>query len=134
MKAKKSIMIGAIAGLLIVIITALFATLNKGWDNEWLRSVINFIASVPTLILDAKLNLPQILQNILFFGYWMAVGAVIALLMTRKNPVFKISAVICLIALIFIHRAVQINLEQELEDALRALGEIFGEILGGKLK
>ena len=126
MSAKKSIMIGAIAGLLITIITVLLATFNKGWDNEALRSVINFIASVPTLILDAKLNLPQILQNILFFGYWMAVGAVIALLMTRKNPVFKISAVICLIALIFAHRAVQINLEQELEDALRALGEIFG--------
>ena len=50
--------------------------------------------------------------------------------MTRKKPVFKISAVICLIALIFIHRAVQINLEQELEEALRALGEI----LGGKVK
>ena len=134
MSAKKSIMIGAIAGLLITIITVLLATFNKGWDNEALRSVINFIASVPTLILDAKLNLPQILQNILFFGYWALVGAAIALLMTRKNPAFKISAVICLIALIFIHRAVQINLEQELEDALRALGEIFGEILGGKLK
>src|SRR3989338_4501669 len=128
MKAKKSIMIGAIAGLLIVIITVPLATLNKAWDNEALRRVINLIASVPTLILDVKLNLPQILQNILFFGYWMAVGAVIALLMTRKNPAFKISALICLTVLIFAHRAVQINLEQELEDALRALGEIFGEI------
>ena len=119
-------MIGAIAGLLTAIITALFATLNKGWDNEWLRSVINFIASVPTLILDAKLNLPQILQNILFFGYWALAGAATALLITRKKPAFKISAVICLIALIFIHRAVQINLERELEGALRALVEIFG--------
>ena len=126
MKAKKSVMIGAIAGLLIAIITVFFATLNKGWDNEALRSVINFIASVPTLILDAKLNLPQILQNILFFGYWALVGAAIALLMTRKNPAFKMLAVMCLIALIFIHRAVQINLEREFDEALRGLGEIFG--------
>ena len=126
MSAKKSIMIGAIAGLLIAIITALFATLNKGWDNEWLRRVINFIASVPTLILDVKLNLPQILQNLLFFAYWTIVGAAIALLTTRKNPVFKIAAVICLITLIFAHRAVQINLEREFEEALGALGEIFG--------
>ena len=126
MKAKKSIMIGAIAGLLIVIITVPLATLNKAWDNEALRRVINLIVSVPTLILDVKLNLPQILQNLLFFAYWTIVGAAIALLMTRKNPAFKISAVICLIALIFIHRAVQINLEREFDEALRGLGEIFG--------
>ena len=134
MDIKKSVFIGGVIGIIIAVLAIVLAKLNSVWDNKMLRSVINFIASVPTLILDAKLNLPQILQNILFFGYWMAVGAVIALLMTRKNPVFKISAVICLIALIFAHRAVQINLEQELEDALRALGEIFGEILGGKLK
>ncbi len=126
MSAKKSIMIGAIAGLLIVIITVPLATLNKAWDNEALRRVINFIASVPTLILDVKLNLPQILQNLLFFAYWTIVGAAIALLMTRKNPAFKMLAVMCLIALIFIHRAVQINLEREFEEALGALGEIFG--------
>ena len=126
MKAKKSIMIGAIAGLLIVIITVPLATLNKAWDNEALRRVINLIVSVPTLILDVKLNLPQILQNLLFFAYWTIVGAAIALLMTRKNPAFKMLAVMCLIALIFIHRAVQINLEREFEEALGALGEIFG--------
>ena len=126
MKAKKSIMIGAIAGLLIVIITVPLATLNKAGDNEALRRVINFIASVPTLILDVKLNLPQILQNLLFFAYWTLVGAAIALLMTRKNPAFKMLAVMCLIALIFIHRAVQINLEREFDEALRGLGEIFG--------
>ena len=126
MSAKKSIMIGAIAGLLIVIITVPLATLNKAWDNEALRRVINLIVSVPTLILDVKLNLPQILQNLLFFAYWTLVGAAIALLMTRKNPAFKMLAVMCLIALIFIHRAVQINLEREFEEALGALGEIFG--------
>ncbi|HAJ57211.1 MAG TPA: hypothetical protein DCL35_05520 [Candidatus Omnitrophica bacterium] len=126
MKAKKSIMIGAIAGLLIVIITVPLATLNKAWDNEALRRVINLIVSVPTLILDVKLNLPQILQNLLFFAYWTIVGAAIALLMTRKNPAFKMLAVMCLIALIFIHRAVQINLEREFDEALRGLGEIFG--------
>ena len=126
MSAKKSIMIGAIAGLLIAIIEVLLATLNNAWDNEALRRVINFIASVPKLILDVKLNLPQILQNLLFFAYWTIVGAAIALLMTRKNPAFKMLAVMCLIALIFIHRAVQINLEREFEEALGALGEIFG--------
>ena len=126
MSAKKSIMIGAIAGLLIAIIEVLLATLNNAWDNEALRRVINFIASVPTLILDVKLNLPQILQNLLFFAYWTIVGAAIALLMTRKNPAFKMLAVMCLIALIFIHRAVQINLEREFDEALRGLGEIFG--------
>ena len=126
MSAKKSIMIGAIAGLLIAIIEVLLATLNNAWDNEALRRVINFIASVPTLILDVKLNLPQILQNLLFFAYWTIVGAAIALLMTRKNPAFKMLAVMCLIALILIHRAVQINLEREFDEALRGLGEIFG--------
>jgi len=130
MDTKREVLIGGVIGIIIAVLAIALAELNSVWDNKMLQSGINFAASVPTLILDAKLNLPQMLQNILFFGYWMAVGAVIALLMTSKNPAFKISAVICLIALIFIHRAVQINLERELEDALRALGEIFA----GKVK
>src|SRR3989338_7530544 len=126
MDTKKSVLIGGVIGIIIAVLVAALAGLNSVWDNKMLQSGINFAASVPTLVLDAKLNLPQTLQNVLFFGYWALVGAAAALLMTREKPVFRISAVICLIALIFIHRAVQINLERELEDALRALAEIFG--------
>ena|SRR3989338_7749871 len=130
MNTKKSVLIGSVIGIIIAVLPVALAKLNAAWDNETLQSIINFIASVPTLILGAKLNLPQVLQNILFFGYWALTGAAIAWLMARKKPAFKIAAVICLIALIFIHRTVQVNLERELEDALRALGEIFA----GKVK
>ena len=130
MDTKRGVLIGGAIGVIIAVLVVALAGLNSVWDNKMLQSGINFVASVPTLVLDAKLNLPQTPQNVLFFGYWALVGAATALLMTRKKPVFRISAVICLIALIFIHRAVQINLERELEGALRALAEIFG----GKLK
>ena len=126
MDTKRVILTGSVIGIITAMLTVVLAKLNTVWGSEILQSGINFIASVPTLILDAKLNLPQTMQNILFFGYWALVGAATALLVTRKKSVFKISAVICLIALIFIHRAVQVNLERELGDALRTLVEIFG--------
>ncbi len=126
MNAKKSVMIGAIIGLLIAMITALFATLNNVWDNEALRSIINFIASVPTLLCSSWLDLPQVFQQILFFVYWAVIGGLFGMLLSRKKSLIKTSCVIiAILSLVIAHRVVQVTLEAELGDALRGLEALF---------
>jgi hypothetical protein len=123
-------MIGIICGLLFATAVVVLAELNTIWDNEMVHSIINFLAGLPMLILDVKLKLPQAFQNIFFFAYWALVGVIIGWPLGSKKAAFKALAAIFVIAVIFAHRVVQINLEQELDAALRALGEIFG----GKIK
>ena len=130
MNVKKSVAIGAVIGVTIVLIAALLAGLNNTWNNEAVRAIINFLASVPMLILDVKLKLPQIFQNIFFFAYWALVGGITGWSLAAKKPVFKALAAVFIIVIIFAHRVVQISLEEELGAALRVLGEIFG----GKVK
>lgn len=124
MSAKKSIMIGAISGVLIATITVLCAMLNK--DDEILRGTINFIASVPTLLLSSRLDLPQILQNILFFVYWAIIGGLLGLFLSRKKSFIRTTyVIIAVVSLIIAHRVVQVSLENDLSDALRGLGALF---------
>lgn len=124
MSAKKSIVMGAISGVLIATITVLCAMLNK--DNEILRGTINFIASVPTFLLSSWLDLPQILQNILFFAYWAIIGGLLGLLLSRKKSFIKtICVIIAVVFLVIVHRVVQVTLETQLRDALRGLGALF---------
>ena len=124
MSAKKSIMMGTISGVLIATITVLCAMLNK--DNEILRGTINFIASVPTLLLSSWLDLPQILQNILFFAYWAIIGGLLGLFLSRKKSFIKtICVIIAVVFLVIAHRVVQVTLETQLSDALRGLGALF---------
>lgn len=128
MSVKKSIMIGAIFGLLIAAMAVLCARLNDAWDNEALRGIINFIAAVPTFILSGKLNLPQALQNVLFFVYWALLGGITGWLLRQENIFFKLILIVFIAALAVTHRNIQINLEGELEGALRALGGAIGGI------
>ena len=93
------------------------------------RGIINFLAGVPMLISDVKLKLPQLFQNIFFFVYWSLVGGITGWSLGAKKAAFKALAAVLVIAVIFTHRVVQINLEQELEGALRALGEIFRGVI-----
>lgn len=126
MSVKKSLMLGAIVGLLIAIMAVICARFNNVWDNETLRNIINFIAAVPTFILSGKLNLPQALQNILFFVYWTLLGGITGWLLRQEKIFFKLLLILFIAALAVTHRNIQINLEQELEGALRALGEAMG--------
>lgn len=119
-------MLGAIVGLLIAIMAVICARFNNVWDNETLRNIINFIAAVPTFILSGKLNLPQALQNILFFVYWTLLGGITGWLLRQEKIFFKLLLILFIAALAVTHRNIQINLEQELEGALRALGEAMG--------
>lgn len=130
MNVKKSAIIGAVIGAMVALIAVALAGLNDTWNNEIVRAIINFLAGVPMFILDVKLKLPQIFQNIFFFLYWALVGVIIGWFLSEKKASFKALAIILVIALVFMHRIVQINLEQELEEALRALAEMFG----GKIK
>lgn len=126
MSVKKSILIGAITGLLIGAAAVLCARLNDSWNNERLRSVINLIAAVPTFILSGKLNLTQALQNILFFVYWALLGGITGWLLKQKGIFSKLILIVFIAALAVTHRNIQTNLERELEGALRALGEALG--------
>ena len=126
MSAKKSNMIGAISGVLIATITVLCAMLNADWENEILRGTTNFIASVPTLLLSRWLDLPQILQNILFFVYWAIIGGLLGLLLSCKDSFIKtVSVILAVVSLVIAHRVVQVTLETELSDALRGLEALF---------
>jgi len=126
MSAKKAVMLGAIIGLLIATITVLCATLNADWANETLEGTINFIASVPTLLLSSWLDLPQILQNILFFAYWAIIGGLLGLFLSRKKSFIKtICVIIAVVFFVIAHRVVQVTLETQLSDALHGLGALF---------
>ena len=122
MNVKKSAPIGGVIGITVALIPVVLARLNDIWDNEVVRGIINFLAGVPMLILDVKLKLPQAFQNIFFFAYWALVGVIIGWSLGSKKAAFKALAIIFVIAVIFAHRVVQINLEQELEGSLRAIG------------
>lgn len=130
MNVKKSAIIGAVIGTMVALIAVALAGLNDAWNNEIVRAIINFLAGVPMIILDVRLRFPQVFQNISFFLYWALVGAIIGWSLGTKKAAFRALAVIFVIVIIFSHRVVQINLEQEFEGALRALGEMFG----GKIK
>lgn len=126
MSAKKSIIMGAITGLLIAIMAVICARFNNAWDNEVLRSIINFIAAVPTFILSGKMNAPQALQNILFFVYWALLGGITGWLLRQEKIFFKLILIVFIAVLAVTHRNIQTNLERELEGALRALGGAIG--------
>lgn len=130
MHIRKSVVSGGVAGIIIALITVIFARLNAVWGNGMARGIINFVAAVPTFISAAKLKLPQAFQNIFFFVYWALAGAIIGWFLCGKRAAFKAAAIIFVVAVIILHRIVQINLQQELGGALQALGEIFG----GKMK
>ncbi|OGX25026.1 MAG: hypothetical protein A3J51_02515 [Omnitrophica WOR_2 bacterium RIFCSPHIGHO2_02_FULL_45_21] len=129
MNVKKPIVIGGVIGVSGALIAVVLARLNDAWDNQTVRGIINFLAGVPMLISDVKLKLPQLFQNIFFFVYWLLVGGIMGWPLGAKKAAFKALAAVFVIAVIFAHRAVQINLEQELEGALRALGEIFRGVI-----
>lgn len=128
MSTRKSVIMGAMAGLLIAAAAVLSAKLNDAWDNERLRTIINFIAAVPAFILSVRMNLPQALQNILFFAYWALLGGITGWLLRQENLFFKLILILFIAALAITHRNIQINLERELEGALRAFGEAIGGI------
>ena len=113
---------GAGIGLCIAIVTLLFALLNNKWDNEVFKGIINFITSIPTFLFEAKLNMPQLVQNVLFFIYWVLVGAIFGWLAGRKGMFSKMLFVILIGGLIIVHRIVQVKLEKELAAALEAIG------------
>lgn len=129
MNVRKSAAIGAVVGVTVALIAVVLARLNDAWDNQAVRGSINFLAGVPMLISDVKLKFPQVFQNIFFFVYWSVVGGITGWFLGAKKAALKALAVILVIALIFTHRLVQINLEQELEGAMRALGEIFKGVI-----
>jgi hypothetical protein len=126
MNTKKPVMIGGAIGIVMAIIIMMLAALNNARHLEAIQRVVNFLASVPMFILAVKLKLPQVFQNLLFFFYWALIGGLTGWFLGGKKMVFKALAIIFLAALFFAHRMAQVNLEQELEAALRVLAEMFG--------
>lgn len=106
-------------------IAALCAMFNANRDNEILRGTINFIVSVPAFLFSSWLDLPLILQNVLFFVYWAIIGGLLGLLLSRKKPVFKVMAVIIIAALVITHWQIKGRLEREIAGASNALEALF---------
>lgn len=125
MSVKRPTIIGCRSGLVIGVVILLFAWLNDEWDNEILRSIINFLGSVPTLVFGAKFNISGLLQNISFFIYWVLLGGIVGWLVSQKHPLFKGAMLILIAGLFILHRMVQVNLERELEAAMETLYKAF---------
>src|SRR3989338_3279469 len=118
---KKYITIGIIIGLAVAVVVILCAKLNRN-DNEVLQSGVNFFAGVPTFIAMAY-NLSELVTIIVYFAYWALIGAIFGLLVGLQQPLRYIPIVILLVALIIMHRALQVRLERGITDIVGAVLE-----------
>lgn len=117
---RKSLTIGALGGFGMALSTLLLAKLNSASDNsECLRLIINFLASVPV----ALFNMPRVLLNVLFFVYWILVGTVIGWLIGHKGKFARVAALMLVTALAIVHWIVKLRIEQDIDAAMRALGQ-----------
>ena len=125
LKANKGIIVGMLVGISVAVLAIILAGLNDRWDNEALRTAINFLSGIPILIFSTKLNIPEALVNVSFFVYWIVLGGVIGWLAAGKKALSKIALILLIVAVIVSHRFVQTKLERDIEAALEALGSLF---------
>ena len=116
---KKYIIIGIIIGLAVAVVVILCAKLNRN-DNEVFQSGVNFFAGVPTFIAMAY-NLSELVTIIVYFAYWALIGAIFGLLVGLQQPWRYIPIFILLVALIIMHRALQVRLERGITDIVGAV-------------
>ncbi|MDP3789551.1 MAG: hypothetical protein Q8R48_04030 [Candidatus Omnitrophota bacterium] len=116
---KKSVIAGIIAGIAVSLVVVLCAKLN-GNDNELIQSGVNFFAGVPAFIAMAY-NLPSPQTIIVYFAYWALVGAIFGLLAGVEQPWRYIPIFILLVALIIMHRTLQVRLGREITDIAGAV-------------
>lgn len=129
--ARRSTAIGAVSGLSMAAVVVLLAWLNGGpGGSETLQTIINFFASLPTLVLSASFNIPTFLQIVLFFVYWVLVGGILGWLLSRQHLLFKVTALVLVVGLIVSHWVAQVKLEHELDMLLRAIGKA---LIGGSI-
>lgn len=126
---KKYIITGIVIGLAVAAVVILCAKLNRN-GNEVFQSGVNFFAGVPTFIAMAY-NLSERAAIIIYFAYWALIGAIFGLLAGLEQPWRYIPIVILLVALIIMHRTLQVRLEREITDAV---GEVLKAIFSWKIK
>jgi hypothetical protein len=117
---KKAIVIGATAGLLLAAADVVAIQINQG-ANSIAEEVTNFFGALPVLLFWLPL-IPEKISFCLFFIYWASVGAAVAALAASRRTIFIVSSLLLIIALGVSHRAAQIALYREMEEAARAHG------------
>lgn len=120
---KKSIIIGIIIGLSVAVVVILCAKLNRN-DNEVFQSGVNFLAGVPTFMAMVY-NLSELAAIMVYFVYWALIGAIFGLLAGLRQPRRYIPIFILLVALIIMHRTLQVRLEREITDIVGAVLKAF---------
>jgi hypothetical protein len=120
MKITGSTALGAVAGLAIAAADVAAIWLNQG-RSPLLENITNFFGALPVLLFWWS-DVPEVVSIALFFIYWAVAGTVLAWLIGHKGRVPKIAALILLVALGLSHRAAQLKLEKQMEDAIRAAG------------
>lgn len=128
MKIRHPVVIGAIVGITFASAIAVLAQLNNNWDNEALRTAINFLVSVPAFALAARFHASGMLINILFFVNWILVGGVAGWLLGRKNMVSKILLIVLIVSLAISHQKTQANIERGLSALADTVGASIKEL------
>ena len=121
---KKAIVIGAAAGLVLAAIDVGAIRLNQG-RHPTVEEITNLVGALPVFLFWSA-SVPEILSIALFFIYWALCGAVLAALAARKRLLSAITALLLFAALGIAHRAAQLALNQEMEEAARAHGHGMG--------
>jgi hypothetical protein len=117
---KKALVLGLAAGLLFATVDVLAIRLNQG-GNLLIEEITNFFGALPVLLFWFP-SVPEWISMGLFFIYWASVGAVVAGLVASRRIISIVSALLLLVALGISHRAAQIALYREMEEAARAHG------------
>jgi hypothetical protein len=117
---KKAITIGAAAGLVLAAADVGLIWLNRG-SNPALEEITNFLGALPVFLFWAS-SIPEVASIMLFFIYWAVVGATLAALALRGRMVFTVAALLLIVLLGISHRAAQLVLNKEMEEAARAHG------------
>ena len=117
---RKAIAIGAAVGLLLAAADVGLIWLNRG-SNPALEEITNFLGALPVLLFWSS-SIPEIASIVLFFIYWAVVGAILALLALRGRMAFTVAALLLIVVLGISHRAAQLVLNREMEEAARAHG------------
>jgi hypothetical protein len=117
---KKVLAIGAAAGLVLAAADVGLIWLNRG-GNPALEEITNFLGALPVFLFWAS-SIPEVASIMLFFIYWAVVGATLAALALRGRMVFTVAALLLIVLLGISHRAAQLVLNKEMEEAARAHG------------
>ena len=116
----KGALFGFVFGALIAIVSAF-----EIFTGTFLEPLPKVLTSLPTYVAMKCLpDVPWFFAIIIFFSYWIALGALIGWSVTRSK-VTLMAAIILIIVLLFVHVKANQAIQRDIENAVRAFIELF---------